>query len=253
VLETRARATDPESLGHVAGEAFGPGSRLRVLVVEDDRRIQRSFSQRLERAHFDVTVASTIAEARGLLDQDGAIFEVAVLDFDLPDGDSFELVTALLERKPLCRSLVVTGRAREAEAHKYMQLGAQGFLSKPIVPGELVKAVIQTAFATLEWRHRTGQPLGQQGGLAEPPVIPLDLGAIMNRLTHIADLSPVQTTVAYRMLWGDSDREIAQMLGCAERTAKRHVGQILKKTGARTRSGLLAVLLRDAGIDDAED
>jgi DNA-binding NarL/FixJ family response regulator len=235
-------------------QAIGPRSRLRILLVEDDHRIQRSFTSRLERAHFDVSVASTIAEAHAALHDDASIFEAAVLDFDLPDGDSFELVTSLLERKPLCRSLVVTGRAREADAQRYMQLGAHSFLPKPLNPGDLVRAVIHTALATLEWRRRTGQPLAivaEQNDLAEPPAIPLDLGAIMNRLTHIADLSPVQTTVAYRMLWGDSDREIAQMLGCAERTAKRHVGQILRKSGARTRAGLLAVLLRDAGIDDA--
>jgi DNA-binding NarL/FixJ family response regulator len=232
-------------------KTLGLRSRLHVLLVEDDRRIARSFAECLERAHFEVSNASTVAAARRAIDDPRMSFEAAVLDFDLPDGDSFELVTSLLERKPLCRSLVVTGRAREAEAQRYLQLGAHAFLPKPIGPGDLVKAVIHTALATLDWRRRLGQPQGSDGLLAEPPVVPLDLGGLMNRLTHIADLSPVQTTVAYRMLWGDSDREIAQMLGCAERTAKRHVSEILKKTGSRTRAGLLAVIMRDAGIDDA--
>ena len=40
--------------------------------------------------------------------------------------------------------------------------------------------------------------------LPEPPPVPLDLIAVIDRLTHIAALSPLQTMVAYRMLWGDS-------------------------------------------------
>jgi DNA-binding NarL/FixJ family response regulator len=242
----------PTTLPLAPEGAIDPQSRLRVLLVEDDLTIRRSFSERLERAHFDVSVAGSVAEARDALSEDSSIYEAAVLDFDLPDGDSFDLVTSLLERNPLCRSLVVTGHAREAEARKYLQLGAHGFLRKPIGPRDLVTAVIHTAFATLEWRRRTGQSvaIATPSVSMEPQPIPLDLGAIMDRLTHIATLSPVQTTVAYRLVWGDSDREIAQMLGCAERTAKRHVGQILKKTGAKTRAGLLAVLLRDAGIED---
>lgn len=229
-------------------------TNLRVLLVEDDATILRSFAGRLERAQFQVTIASTVAEARGVIEDQARVFDAAILDFDLPDGDTFDLVTRLLDREPLCRSVVVTGLGREAEARRYMQLGAHAFLRKPVRPSDLVTVVTNTAFATLDWRRRTGQALAitraQRSDQPEPPPVPLDLIAVIDRLTHIAALSPLQTMVAYRMLWGDSDREIAQMLGCAERTAKRHVGQILKKTGARTRSGLLSVLLRDAGVED---
>jgi ActR/RegA family two-component response regulator len=190
-----------------------PGSRLRVLLVEDDEGIQRTFGRRLERANFDVAIAGTVAQARCALEDDAAVYDAAVLDFDLPDGETFDLVTRLLDREPLCRSLVVTGLGREAEARRYMQLGAHGFLRKPVRPSDLVTAVTETAFATLAWRHRTGQglPLPTSKG-AEPPPVPLDLVAVMDRLAHIATLSPLQSMVAYRLLWGDSDREVAQML-----------------------------------------
>ena len=225
-------------------------AKLRVLLVEDDERIQRSFRRRLERASFEVSVASTITQARAAIEDETAVYEAAVLDFELPDGETYDLVTRLLDRQPLCRSLVVTGLGRESEARRYMQLGAHAFLRKPIGPSDLVAAVTQTAFATLDWRCRTGQALAPEQAPKEPPPVPLDLAAVVDRLAHIASLSPLQCMVAFRLLWGDSDREIARMLGCAERTAKRHVGQILKKTGAKSRCGLISVLLRDAGIED---
>lgn len=256
--------TSPETFGSMVPEDgatkdVGPRSpTFRILVVEDDATLSASFRKRLERARFEVTLAGTLAEAQALIEDPARGFDAAILDFDLPDGDTFELVSALLERDPLCKSLVVTGRGSEAEARRYMQLGAHAFLVKPVQPSELLNAVTSTTYATLSWRLRTGQdegctkkaPCPRIGGI-EPPRVPVDVDAVLARLRHIANLSPLQNMVAYRLIWGDSDREIARMLGCAERTAKRHVGKILAKTGARTRTGLLSVLLRDAGVEDA--
>jgi DNA-binding NarL/FixJ family response regulator len=225
-----------------------------VLVVEDDVELQGAYRRRLERAEFEVEVATTVAGARALIDDSAQVFDAAVLDFNLPDGDSFELVTQLLDREPLCKSVVVTGVGAQVEARRYLQLGAHAFLAKPVEVSELVTTVTNTAHATFAWRRRIGQP-GEAGEVAkraehEPPPVPIDVEAAIARLRHIADLSPLQTEVVERLLWGDSDREIATMLGCAERTAKRHVGRILGKTGARTRAALLSVLMKDAGLAD---
>ena len=56
-----------------------------VLVVEDENRVAWVIRAILERSGFDVTVASSIAEAHEL--GAGLRLDAIVVDFILPDGD----------------------------------------------------------------------------------------------------------------------------------------------------------------------
>lgn len=53
-------------------------------------------------------------------------------------------------------------------------------------------------------------------------------------------LTPRQTEVLEQLIAGRSNRAIASLLGCAERTIEVHVRQIFEKTGATSRSALIA-------------
>jgi DNA-binding CsgD family transcriptional regulator len=72
-----------------------------------------------------------------------------------------------------------------------------------------------------------------------------DLDHAAERLRHVARLSPTETVVARFMLEGLRDAEIAQKLGRAERTAKRHVSQVLAKAGVKNRASLWSALGQD--------
>lgn len=228
-----------------------------ILVVDDEALIRSVYRKTLQRAGFRVVLVGTVRGARALIDDETQQFDAAVLDFHLGDGTAFDLVGVLLERKPLCKSLVITGVAGPSEAQRLAQLGAHGFIAKPLGPEALIAGVINTVYATLQWRHGTNQ-------ITRPPEpAPIDLtvteapgplglrpAVVLARLRRIGGLSPLQTMAAYRLMWGDTDREIAAFLACAERTAKRHVAVVLRRTGAKSRAGILGVLLRDSGYED---
>jgi DNA-binding NarL/FixJ family response regulator len=229
----------------------------RILVVDDEALVRSVYMKTLERAGFRALPVGTVAAARELIDDATQQFDAAVLDFDLGDGTAFDLVGKLLERKPLCKSLVITGVAGPHEAQRLVQLGAHGFIAKPLGPEALVAGVINTVYATLQWRHGTNQitraktPTTIDLTVTEAPgPLGLDPAVVLARLRRIGGLSPLQTMAAYRLMWGDTDREIAGFLDCAQRTAKRHVAAVLRRTGAKSRAGLLGVLLRDSGFDD---
>ncbi len=228
----------------------------RVLVVEDNDALRQGYERQLVRAGYRVVAVGRISEARAHIADRNESFEAAVLDYALPDGDALELISALLQREPLCKSLVVTGVGGHGEARTAVRKGAHAFLEKPVKPAALVAGVMGTVYATLAWRKIAQQgakdteelrDATEWGGPQAPTPLALEPDELMARLRYIAGLTPTETLVAYRLLWGDSDRQIAELLGYAERTAKRHVGHVLRKTGAKTRSGLLGVLLRDAG------
>lgn len=229
----------------------------RILVVDDEHLVRSVYMKTLERAGFRAVPVAGVEEARELIDDPAQEFDAAVLDFHLGDGTAFDLVGKLLERKPLCKSLVITGVAGPHEAQRLAQLGAHGFIAKPLGPEALVAGVINTVYATLQWRLGTNQITPSKRASTidltvteAPGPLRLDPAVVLARLRRIGGLSPLQTVAAYRLMWGDTDREIAAILNCAQRTAKRHVAAVLRRTGANSRAGLLGVLLRDAGFQD---
>jgi DNA-binding NarL/FixJ family response regulator len=213
----------------------------RALVVEDDDAIASEYVGCLERDGLRVDAVTSMDDARFLL-QSTSVFDVAVLDMKLPDGSGAELVQPLLDRRPLCRSLVVTGlRGGDIAAHA-LGLGAHKFLRKPVFADQLKEAVRDTLQATEAWRRAVEGPHpADSDGL--PMRCLFDIDAVLDHLGEEAHFTPQQRLVAYRMLMGDSDKEIAVFLGCTARTAQAHVRAVVKKAGAKNRGGLIAVLV----------
>ena len=227
-----------------------------ILLVEDDVRVRDHYVDRLQRAGFGILQASCVVEAMNIVADPRHVIDAAVLDYDLPDGTSLDLVPRLLDREPLCKSLVITGVGGPSEALRSAQLGAHGFIEKPVDPGRFITAVIATVYASLDWRRRAGQrqeTVGSRRSWVDfDPTVPIDIHPtqVVARLRQKGGLTPIETLVAFRLVWGDTGVEVANFLGVGERTAKRHIGKVLAKTGAQGRSGLLAVLFRDGGHED---
>lgn len=81
-------------------------------------------------------------------------------------------------------------------------------------------------------------------GSTAPDISPDQL---VDRLRAIAGLAGRQLDVARLLLLGESDRAIADQLGCSERTAKRAVSDVLARCGVSNRASLMLVIFRDAG------
>ncbi len=58
---------------------------LRVLLVDDENELRELWSEILQARGYDVAQARTLAEVRKHIDA-GATFDVAVVDWSLPDG-----------------------------------------------------------------------------------------------------------------------------------------------------------------------
>jgi DNA-binding NarL/FixJ family response regulator len=212
-----------------------------VLLVEDTRELALAIRRTLEARGFSVILATSRTQAHALIDREDLRFDAAILDHRLLDGDSRELVAALAARNPSCSSLVLSGYDESNVVRDYLARGAFRYATKPLSDTELVVLVSDTIHHTHRWRRA----LGQTNDVTPPAAIP-DFDHAAERLRQIAGLSPTETIVARWMLEGLHDAEIAQRLGRAERTAKRHVSQVLAKVGVKNRAGLLTRLTTSA-------
>jgi DNA-binding NarL/FixJ family response regulator len=228
-----------------------------VLVVEDDSTVRGAFERALSQAGYQVLTVASLGEGQSLLAHAEHRPDAAVLDQLLPDGNGLEMVEPLLRRVPMCRSVIITGAANERMAVEAAKVGAHGYVRKPCSRSQLISAVARTVQATREWRDALGQvgdALTQEVDRDHPSSasapVDLDLHRMVARLQYLGNLSPVETITAWRLLWGDSNEQIASMMGCTRRTVKFHVSEILARTGGRSRADLLRVLLEDAGVED---
>lgn len=107
---------------------------LDILVLEDDTMLSKRTAALLERLGAEVSVAPTVAAARGLIS--AMDFDIALLDVNLPDG----LGTDLLREKrfgPDTTVVIVTAHGGVTGAVEAMRLGAADYIVKPFEAEEL--------------------------------------------------------------------------------------------------------------------
>jgi DNA-binding response OmpR family regulator len=109
---------------------------MRLLVIEDERRIAEIVKRTLERSGFAVDTVRLCADAREALSL--TPYDAAILDLGLPDGDGLKLLAELrLARNPV-PVLVLTARDAVEDRVLGLDAGADDYLVKPFAMAELV-------------------------------------------------------------------------------------------------------------------
>ncbi len=103
---------------------------IRLLLVDDEVGYLEVLSKRLTRRSFEVTTASSGAEAiRALRARD---FDVAVVDLKMEDMDGIEVLKVLKRMVPALHVIILTGHGSERAAREGIAQGAFDYLIKPI-------------------------------------------------------------------------------------------------------------------------
>ena len=111
----------------------------RILVVEDDRTLNRLMARHLEETGHEIASAYSWADAkRALADQDPSLI---LLDIRLPDEEVIERLPELVDHCPV---VVLTAYGSIQNAVKAVKLGASEYLTKPVNIAELDLAVTRT-------------------------------------------------------------------------------------------------------------
>lgn len=117
----------------------------KILVVEDDKRIQYSFLETLG-DNFEVHFANYIKEAKEKIKN--LKFDLIFIDIKLPDGNGLCLLEEIVknEKIPVC---VISGYGKAEGGAKAIKLGAVDFIEKPIRK-ERLKITVQSILRDIE-------------------------------------------------------------------------------------------------------
>jgi two-component system OmpR family response regulator len=109
---------------------------MRLLLVEDDKKLARALVRGLEREGYAIDVAHNGDDA--VTQALGRDYDAVVLDVMLPGMDGFSVCTELRHRGRWLPVLMLTARGDVSDRIRGLDAGADDYLVKPFDFGELL-------------------------------------------------------------------------------------------------------------------
>jgi DNA-binding NarL/FixJ family response regulator len=216
----------------VTGGEPGPGGgqRIRVLIADDHPVVRQGLRVLLEVAG-DMQVVGEASDGQDVARMAAELTpDVILLDLKMPGMKGPDVIADLAARRFPARTLVLTSVTDPAAAHAALQAGAAGLLYKDVDPDALLRAIRSVHDGNLLLPAETAGTLLRRDR---------DRAAT----SGLAVLTGREREVLEQIRHGRSNREIARVLGVAEKTVKTHVSSVLAKLGVqdRTQAALYAV------------
>ena len=122
---------------------------MKILLVEDDPMIQEGLDLSLATEGCELKTASSVAEAKALINED---YDICILDVMLPDGTGYD-VCAEIRRQGDTPVIFLTACDDELHTVLALENGADDYISKPFRIRELmarIKAVLRRTGRKIE-------------------------------------------------------------------------------------------------------
>lgn len=199
----------------------------------DDHTLFREALSRWLEGEPDLEMAAhcaSVGEASSILCQKP--IDIVLLDHDLGKERGFQFMTAAKQGDFRARILIVTAGMTNAESAQALRLGASGILLKQSPPSLLAQA-IRKIMAGETWLDQSSvQALIKAANRIENP----DQGR---------PFTERESQVLQGVFEGMSNKEIGVRLSISESSVKAALQQLFQKTGVRTRSQLVRIVLEE--------
>ena len=133
------RPRAPRPAGATTARHTPPVGRPRILVVDDEESIRELLSKTLALADYEVDLAP---DGRTALDRLRLVqYDLLITDLRMPGVDGLTVIREARRLKTDLPVIIITGYSSEASAIEAINLGVQGYLTKPFrVPRVLTAA-----------------------------------------------------------------------------------------------------------------
>lgn len=114
----------------------------KILIIDDEPYILLMLKKMLERAGYEVDLASNGREGMDLFEKDSA--DLVITDIIMPDKEGLELILEMKRRRPGLKIIAMSGGGRispESYLECASHFGAERVFQKPFRQKEMVSAV----------------------------------------------------------------------------------------------------------------
>jgi len=222
-----------------------------ILIVDDVALFRHGVRAAVEAAPAEFTVVGEAADGTRALDL-ALLHEPAVvlLNAAVEGLDGFTVIRTLKRRVPGAAVIVLTDCEDEETLFYAITYGAAAYLLKSVDAGDL-RAVLR--------RVARGEYLINDRVLSAPLVAARVLESFRALAHDVAPeveplfipLSPREIEVLGVVAQGNSNKEVATILGISDQTVKNHITSIMRKLAVNDRTHAVVYALRHGWITDA--
>ena len=200
----------------------------KVLIVDDQKMVRQMFETAVNSSpDYEIAgMAQTAEEAVGLCIETNA--DLVLMDVVLGIGmDGLDAAKEIKQKCPDVKILLVTSMPESTYISRAKEIGVESFWHKEVQEQPL-----------LEIMNRT---------MAGESVYPETMPAIRFGRIVSTELTDTEMSVLRELMSGASNKEIGERLYMSESTVKRHIAEMLAKTGFKSRLQL-AIEARGGGL-----
>lgn len=223
-----------------------PLQRTQVLVVDDHPLFRRGIIWSLEEENDLVVVGEAATGQEAIEQADSLAPDVMILDINLPEINGIEVARIVKRRNPRVGVVMVTMHEDDEQLFNAIRVGAAAYCTKDVDPAHIVNILRRVA---------RGEYLINENVLSHPFVASrvLDQFRELARIDHSNDsvfspLTPREVEILDCVARGNSNKEIASILGISDQTVKNHITSILRKLQVNDRTQAVIYALRHGWI-----
>jgi DNA-binding NarL/FixJ family response regulator len=201
---------------------------IRVLIA-DDHAVVRSGLRALLLADPDLEVVGEAGDGSQTLHLVETLRpDVVLLDITMPPDDGIKTMQRLKEKHPELLVLFLTMHEDESIMHEALRAGASGYVIKRAEESEIIQAIHAASRGDIYVHPAMTRALLQQ------PVTTQH-----RRGSRPEQLTPRELEVLRHLVRGNTNRQIAELLGLSVRTVENHRANLMGKLGLVSRVELV--------------
>lgn len=223
-----------------------PMQRVQILIVDDHPLFRRGIRWSLETENDLVVVGEAADGHEALSMADRYSPDVVLLDINLPGLNGIEVARLLKRRHPRLGIIIVTMHEDDEQLFNAIRVGAAAYCTKDVDPSHIVGLIRRVSH---------GEYLINENVLSHPFVASrvLDQFRELARIDQESEsvfspLTPREVEILDCVARGNSNKEIASLLGISDQTVKNHITSILRKLQVNDRTQAVIYALRHGWI-----
>ncbi len=118
-------------------------TRLRILIIDDERIVCERLTHSLEKFGFDVEARTDSREALDRIAEQR--FDVLITDIKMRGPSGIDVMNFVRQHHPSTKVIVITGFATVETAREVMKGGAVDFIPKPFKMSQLRDLILRIA------------------------------------------------------------------------------------------------------------
>lgn len=208
---------------------------ITAVVIDDHPFFRDGVSRGLQRSGY-ITVVGEAGGAREAIDLiERTRPDVAVLDYQMPDGDGLDVLHAVTRDQLPTRVLLLSAGSDGAVVYRAIEEGAAGYVTKDASRAEIVEAVRRVA----------------KGAAVVPALLADGLADQIRLRAHSTGpiLADRESQVLKAFARGLSIPQLASELCLAPSTIKTYTQRLYEKLGVSDRAAAVAVGIRQGLLE----